>query len=303
MKRSMLAATRLAISIVLAVSANAAPNIIVFGQNSPEWNKKLGVTGTRGTCSSAPEVCMKTVSSLLQSQHTDRFYLNMVANPKTVAPYAAEYSQLSLAQPHLYEIGLDDFMDHFNEWCLARNVGCDALLRQVIDNTKSKNSNLKFGVTIYANEIAGLLKDSRLSTESRNGIDTVHLYALYREDGPKFGAYVSQIKQIFPNAKVIAGAYAVDRVDYVPCSASGHSHCSPQQEMDLFKQTFQTEVQLAKQGVVDGLEFYPGHFGWEGKWAGWNSSRTCEPDRKQQCIDNTNAMRQSALQTLGSAGR
>jgi hypothetical protein len=289
------------LTILMASSASVAAQtreVIIYGQNTPAWNQKIGVTGTRGTCNLAPVKCIQTVKTILDEQHTSRFYLNLVADPKTVADYAALYSRASLSEHRLYEITLDDFPEHFNTWSRMPGVTADALLGQVIDRTKSVNPNLKFGVTIYEDQIDSLLANPRFVASLRNRIDTIHLYVHFRADGPLFEAYVLRIKQNFPFSSVIAGSYPYDRIDYWACAPSSRAHCTSAQELDLYKQTLKIQVRLLEQGVVRAIEFYPAFFGMEEKYGGWSDPRQCSPERKQICIDNTKTLHLEVLQTL-----
>jgi hypothetical protein len=272
-----------------------AREIIVYGQNTPEWNKALGATATRSACNSTPEGCMKTVAALLQGQHTSRFYLNLWDDPKVIAENAAQYSKFSLEEPRLHELDIDDFADHFTGWC--RSLRCEDLLRQVIENTKSKNRNLKFGITIYEDQLSGLLANPRFTPDLRKRIDTVHLFFHTRSNGPNFEAYLKQIKQNFPNARVIGGSYPYDRIDYEK------SRNSTAEERDLQKRTLRVETRLLSEDAIAGVEFYPGHFGMEERLTLWNDPHECKPERKQACIENTKAMHNDAEMLLRAAER
>jgi len=268
------------------------PDIIVYGQNAPEWNKNLGVTATRGSCSSEAEVCIKNVGLLLAGQHTKHFYLNLPTDPVKSLSYASFYSKASKTEPRLYEVDLDDFSDHFTVWCRT-NPHCDRVLNEIIDNVKSANAKLKSGLTIYEDDIPILQANPHLTPEIRNKVDTIHLYIHERANGPKFERYLKQIKEMFPNAKAIAGVYAYDRLDFEKCHG-----CSAAEARDLQKQTLREQVRLLQSGALVGLEFYPGHFGWEEKWEGWNDPAECAPGRKEQCAENTKAMHNDAVMIL-----
>lgn len=166
-------------------------------------------------------------------------------------------------------------------------------MNQIIDNTKSSNPKLKFGLTIYETEIASLLANPKFTPEIRRRIDIVHLYIIDRANGPNFESYLKQVNEGFPNAKVIAGAYPYDRIDYERCH-----NCSPVEARDLQKRTLRVEVQLIRAGSLAGIEFYPGFFGLEDRWPGWDSPRNCAPERRQQCIDETKTMHGDALMIL-----
>jgi len=292
MTKTLLGVTLLCLSCIGSIYAREA-NIIVYGQNAPEWNKDLGVNGTRSSCNAEPAACMKTVAALLSGQHTDHFYLNLPTDPEKAPAYAEFYSKASREQPQLREIDLDDFVDHFNTWCHTSGVHCDRLMNQIIDNVKSNNPKLRFGITVYETEIASLVANPKFPPELRRRIDTVHLYIINRADGPRFENYVKQVKENFPNAEVIAGVYAYDRLDFEKCHG-----CSAADARDLQKQTLRAQVRLLQQGEIAGLEFYPGHFGWEDKFSGWSDPNECAPARRHECINNTKAMRDDAVVIL-----
>lgn len=286
----------LALLALVAISAHGqAREIIVEGQDSPEWNQKLGVTATRGSCNLPPEGCIKTVPLLLASQHTSRFYLNIWddLNSKTILERTAYYSQASLTTPGLYELDIDDFVDHFNGWCHTPGQGCDVLLGQIISATKSRNKALRFGVAIYEDQLTQVLDNPRFTPALRDQIDSVHLYLHQRQNGPEFESYVNQVGHHFSHAQVIAGAYHYDRIDYTKCGALP---CTPAQELNYYTQTLKLQLTLLEHQVVNGIEFYPGGFGLEDKLSFWNDPRICAPARRQQCIDNTKAMDNATLE-------
>jgi hypothetical protein len=99
---------------------------------------------------------------------------------------------------------------------------------------------------------------------------------------------------------VIAGVYAYDRRDYLPCTRGGKAQCPNEEELSLFQDMFQQEVTLLRSGQVAWLEFYPGSFGVEEQWRSWDQPRICSASRRQECVDNTKAMRQQVLQILSS---
>lgn len=300
MKNLMRCATTTA--ILLAATAFAygqAPLVILSGQNPVEWNKRLGVNATRGSCNLSPEACMKQAEDLMRGQQTNQFYRNLQEDPNTILSYAAYDSQASVTDPRLVEVALDDFTDHFNGWCKTPKVRCDQLLAQVIATSKSKNKNLKFGLTLYEDQLSSLFANPHFTPALRAQIDLVHLYIHQRQNGPRYASYVAQVKQNLPNAQVIAGAYPFDRVDYIKC---GNGPCSAAQEQNYYKQTLQIQLNLLKDGSVVGLELYPGYFGREDKWPHWNEANICSPNRKQECIDSTKAMDQVTVQMLNQAG-
>ena len=302
MKSAVLIVNALVVLVAMGMFANAQTReIIVDGQNAPEWNQWLGVTATRGSCNLPPEGCMQQVEALLKSQHTRHFYMNLWddKDPQSILDRATYYSNASLSEPRLYEVGIDDFTDHFNNWCVMSAIRCDSFLGEVIAAVKSQNKALKFGLTLYEDQLPSLLANRRFTPALRNQIDTVHMVLHQRQNGPQFESYVNEVKHKFPNAQVIAASYHYDRIDYVKC---GGVRCSAAQELDFYKQTLKLQLTLLQQGVVSGIEFYPGYFGWEEKWPSWDNPKVCSPARKQDCIDNMKAMDQATLQLFKEFG-
>src|SRR5579872_7049876 len=267
--------------------------------NAPQWNQELGVKYTRQGCSDAPAACMTFVGNVAHSQNV-KVTLHIPLNSLTTAPYALEYSQLSLNAPYLIEVSIDDFVSQFK----ALTGQPAAVVEQVIRNLKSANRNLAFGATIYEDDLASpYLQDAKLPAAVRAEFQYVHLFIHYREDGPNFPGYVQKAKQLFPNARIIAGSYAYDRRAFLPCAPKGQT-CTVEQDIDLFKRSLTIQVQEMKRGIVDHIEFYPGYFGAEDQWPSWANARECDPTEIPECIANTKAMRDAALSILGgkSAG-
>lgn len=269
--------------------------------NLPQWNKALGVTRTRQSCaeSETPDKCLQFVGSVAKANNV-KVFLNIALDTSTSIDYSAAYSRMSVTAPYLVEIGIDDFVDQYSA-LFPKTPGPAALLSTVIANVKSANPNLKFGATIYEDQLGNAyLQDAKLPAALRGQFDYVHLFPHYREDGPNFAAYVQQAKRLFPNAGIIAGSYAYDRRYYLPCAPQGQP-CTTQQDFDLFQQTLALQVQLMRSGAVDSIEFYPGFFGAEEKWDGWSNPRECDPSDLAACIANTKTMRQAAVALLGGS--
>jgi hypothetical protein len=133
----------------------------------------------------------------------------------------------------------------------------------------------------------------------RAQINYVHLFVHYRENAPNYASYVATAKSIFPNAKIIAGAYSYDRLDYLPCAFKGTVHCTWSQEQSLYKELLQSQANLLKQGTIYGLEFFFGYFGDPQDWPTWTSStRICAPTRLSQCYENTQVLQNITLDVL-----
>jgi sugar lactone lactonase YvrE len=286
-----------------ALAAGPSGNITTWSvqTNSPEWNRNLGVTATRQGCSSSTTDCINLVRKVAQTSNV-RATLAVPLNATNTADNALQFSQLSLNAPFLVEVGIDDFVSQYKALFAGSNPSGDpaALLSTVIANLKSANPNLSFGATIYEDELTSpYLQDARLPSATRGQFDYVHLFIHYRQDGPLFERYVQQASQLFPNAHIIGGSYAVDRRAFLPCAPGGQS-CTTQQDFDLFTQSLTIQAQLLVSGEIDSIEFFPGYFGNEEQWPGLNEPRECAPGDQANCIANTRAMRQAALKILGS---
>ena len=283
-------------------SQTPALSILTWAQNTPDSNAVLGVTSIRLGCSAAPSTCFGMITQVASSQDVQRLFLSIQMDPNTAANYAAQYSQWSLTNPVLFSVGFDDLVNKMEH--LQTDFGISqpgTVIDQTIKAAKSANPNIKFAVTLYEDSLnSPLLGDSNLPPSTRAGVDYVQLYVHYREDGPNYAAYLQQAKSLFPNAKIIAGAYAYDRIDYLPCSPNGVP-CTPEQDASLFQQLLVLQLQELQQGLVDQIEFYPGYFGLEDQWPGWSEPRRCASARVPTCIANTIAMRQGVVQALNSA--
>jgi NHL repeat len=292
------------LSLPIARAQNAPGNITTWSVqvNTPDWNKNLGVTATRQGCSSSPTDCVNLVRKVSQTSNNVRATLAVPLNTTTTARDALQFSQLSLNAPFLVEVGIDDFVAQYKALFPSSNPSPDpaTLLNTIIANLKSVNPALKFGATIYEDELTSpYLQDARLPSATRDQFDYVHLFIHYREAGPSFEQYVQQAKQVFPNALIIAGSYAVDRRAFLPCAPQGQP-CTTAQERDLFSQSLTIQAKLLASKAVDSIEFFPGYFGNEDQWPGLSNPRECAAGDQANCIANTKAMRQAALTILGS---
>jgi hypothetical protein len=266
--------------------------------NTPQWNQALGVRYTRQGCSDPPASCVTFVGNVARSENV-RVTLHIPLNPFTTVPYAREYSQLSLSAPYLFEVSIDDFVSQFKALFSAGVPQPATLVADVIANLKSANHNLRFGATIYEDDLTSpYLQNADLPAAVRAQFEYVHLFLHYRADGANYPGYVQRAKQLFPHALIVAGSYAYDRRAFLPCAPKGQP-CTAQQDFDLFKQSFAIQVQEMKQGIVDHIEFYPGYFGTEETWPSWSNARECNPAEVAECIANTKAMRGAALSMLG----
>lgn len=282
-------------------SAQTKPNIMTWGENVSSWNEALGVDAMREACSIYPTQCEPYLDNLANLSGAKTYYVSMPFDPSTSVSWAEEYSTLSLSHKMMVEIGFDDFVNKIEDDQIAGTLPNPAVfVSDVIAATKSANPNLAFGVTIYEDELThAALTNAVLPAALRAEIKYVHLFVHYREDAPNYASYVATAKSIFPNARIIAGAYSYDRIDYLPCAYQGTVHCTWSQEQSLYKELLQTQANLLKQGTVYGLEFFFGYFGDPQDWPSWTSeTRICEPARLPTCYEDTTVLQNITLDVL-----
>lgn len=270
--------------------------------NTPDWNRKLHISGYRMGCDDGdPMGCVGQASDAVRDQGLSRIFLSMPVDAQQTPLDALVYSRLSVSRPFLVEAGFDDFVGRYKRLFLHPGIDPPSWLRQVISNVKSQNPHLAFGITLYEDELSSpYIAPPDLPQDLAHSVDYVHLFLHYRTDAPMLAHSVQQTQTIFPNAKVIVGLYAYDRINYIPCSPGGWMPCTTDQELHLFDQSVQVAAQLLKQGRIAGIEFYPGFFGKEDTWGGWRHPDYCDPRRVSSCIANTRVMRAAALKILSS---
>jgi len=272
--------------------------IITWGKNAPEWDQKLHVGGIRVGCSGEPAQCIRQAESAVRGEADKKVFLSVLLRAESPAE-ARQYSESSLQSPFLQEIGLDDFVARYNRASGTSPTDALSWLGGMVENVKSKNANLKFGITVYESDLSSpALKEDKLPARIRSKIDHVHLYLRYRANAPNYESYVQQAKSIFPKARVIAGAYAYDRISYIPCASGNPRRCAKDEELKLFMQALTTQIRLLKSQAVDWIEFYPGGFGLEQEMDIWETPRGCQDRQKSECVENTKAMRQAATAAL-----
>jgi len=266
--------------------------IMTWGtNNTPEWKNILHLSGFREGCSDSPQSCMRSLAAFSHDPNI-RIFLAIRLDPKTAASYGQQYSALSLQNPSLEEISLDDFAGQYQKLFHQRVADPAAVVNSLIDGLKSRNHNLHFGITLYEDELTSdYLSDSKFPKSLRARVDNIHLFLHYASDAPNYRTYVNAMKSYFPNAGVIAGVYAYDRITYLPCGPSSSQLCTPQQEKDYFTQSLDTAVQLLQQEEVSWIEFYPGEFGREAQWGGWHEPRACT-QKIEDCVNLTLQLRQ-----------
>lgn len=263
-------------------------------ENAPGWDRKFHVSGYRMGCDTGdPEGCVRQADTEVKQRGLTRIFLSMAEDPVHTPIDALNYSRLSLTHPYIVEAGMDDFVDRYQN-LFSPSFDPRPWLREVIQNVKALNPKLAFGITLYEDELdSPYARPPYLPADIARSVDIVHLFLHYRTDAPNFPRYVDQARALFPRATIIAGLYAYDRIDYIPCSPSGKRPCSPAEEVHLYEQSARTAAQLLKEGRISGIEFYPGFFGMESQWYGWKHPDYCAPARVEQCIGDTRQMRDS----------
>ncbi len=294
--------TALVASCVLVCSvafASQSKLIITWGGNTPAWNKKLHLNAIRIGCSSSPAGCMQAAQKIASEEHVDKLFLAILLKPASIS-YAQQYSALSVPNPVLYSVGFDDFVNQIDRLHTSP-ANAASMIAQFINNLKSANPSLHFGVTVYENELSSPELTAGEMADVRNRTDFVHLFVHYREDGLRFADYVSAAKKLFPNAQIIAGAYPVDRIHYLPCSRTARTPCTAAQEISLFDQTFALQLHLLQDGTVAGIELYPGDFGNIDKAPLWRDPRSCLPGQLPECVANSRQMESYVGKELSKA--
>ncbi len=307
-------------------------NIISWGADTPEWSRKLNLSGLRLGFDGEPESGVQEAKEEAKREDVSKVFLSIVGSEykveetpmSTIEDYVLQYSKLSLNHSSLYSIGFDDFAIMLYKLYNNASVNPASILtflRNVIRNTKSANPKLKFGVTLYEDEIEdpepNYLTDPWLPRDIKAKIDYVHLYLNYRTNWSNYEDYVKQAKKMFPNAKIIAGSYAYDRIDYLPRAQEDATDdwremdpskkCTVEEEINLYKKSIELQARLLKNGIIDGIEFFPGYFGTEERiyddmkrWYPEESERFCKSGRTQEAIKNTKIMHQIAFEVLSS---
>jgi hypothetical protein len=296
----MLAFLLLGVMQVCQLKARAeGAKVIVWGveSNTPEWNRALGVWGARQGCSGSPSSCVRLAKELAHKYHV-KVFLSILLNSGT-PEYAVQYSQLSSSAPDLVEVGFDDFVAAYRK-LESNSSDPKSIIQSTIDNLKSMNPKLKFGASLYEDELESpFVQDSKLPAAIRAKFDYIHLYPHFRKNGVNLSKYIPEVKRRFPNAQIIAGAYAYDRRNYLSCAQNGKSACSVDEEVALFQKAMAIEAGLLKDGTIDAIEFYPGNFGREEQWKGWQNSRACLPGDQNTCIQTTKQLHEIAVKELG----
>jgi hypothetical protein len=305
MKRTLFSLACVLVFVVFTAIAGkpaSTPLIIAWGENSPEWNQSLHLSAVRIGCSDAPASCVQYADQIAGSQRVSAVFVAILMKPANVAAYSATFGNLALSHPNLAEVGFDDFVSQAEKTNLGP-AELSSLLEAVTTNLRTRGSKLQFGITVYQDQLGGEVDRLQLSDAVRQSVDFVHLYPHYRKERKSVTDYIADAKRAFPNAKIILGNYAYDRREYLPCSQGSQTRCSNDEEVNLFDQNFRADLQIVNTGAAAGIEFFPGNFGMEDAWKGWNSSRACKQDERTVCVQNTVAMREKVRQAMANAGR
>lgn len=287
--------------LVQSASAQSKPNIMTWGENISSWNSALGVTAMREGCSITPTECEPWLDNVATLSGASTYYVSFPFDTSTSVSWAKAYSTLSLSHKMMVEVGFDDFVNKIeNDQAAGTLPNPASFVSSVIAAAKSANPNLKFGVTIYEDSLThATLTNAVLPAALRAEINFVHLYVHYRENAPNYASYVATAKTIFPNAKIIAGAYPYDRMDYLPCAYKGTVACTWSQEQSLYKELLQSQASMLKSGTIYGLEFFFGYFGDPQSWPSWTSNtRICTPSRLPTCYANSQVLQNISLDVL-----
>jgi archaellum component FlaF (FlaF/FlaG flagellin family) len=253
----------------------------------------------REACSDEPVTCFPYLDNLAAEEGVKSYYVSFPLDPSTSVSWAEQYSSLSVTHKEMVEIGFDDFIGQIEDDQIAGTLpNPTTFMEDVLAATKSENSNLAFGVTVYEDYLNHTALTS-LPSSVRGGISYVHLYLHYREDAPNWATYVATAKSLFPNAKIIAGAYPYDRINYLPCAYKGTVECTAAQEQSYYQEVLTTQANMLKAGTVYGLEFFFGYFGNPQDWPSWTTQKNaCLSSRLSQCYSNTTILQNISLQVL-----
>jgi hypothetical protein len=267
-----------------------------IASNDPAFNQTMHFAGARQGCSGPPQSCMKYAERMANTYQV-KFFLAIDMNDK-VLDYAAQYSHLSQNAPYLAEVGFDDFVSQYRK-ASSNTSGDPSLLTHVIDTLKSANPRLGFGITFYENQLAmPQLSDAAFPPALKQKVDYVHFYLHYRKNVTHYKDYLRQLRQMFPNAQIIAGLYPYDRSTYMPCEQGSSRQCTEDEEVSEFTKVLNSTLDLARSGNLDWVELYPGNFGHEDDWKGWTNESICSSDRRQKCIKISKTMRDTLLKTV-----
>lgn len=267
---------------------------MTFGSgNTTEWEQSVGLDTVRANCSGEPTSCLENrlnSSSGFLRQYK-KIFLGIIRDPSLTADYAFQYSNLSLSYPKLYEIDIDDFYTFWKDIIKLDNEE----LKKIIDNAKKINSNLKFGITVYDDNLPLL---NSITAANRGKINYVHLYPHHRQTNIE--ADVATAKSLFPNAKIIAGSYALDFKSPCTNAVDDNVACSGSTELNYYKDSLERQVVLMKNCQIEAVEFWPAYFGNEEKMDDYHYACLDKGFTIEECIANTKKIRAAAQSILNN---
>ena len=253
-------------------------NIITYGLgNTQEWKDSLQITGLRMGSSYDVKETIKNARIFVKDHNLKKVFIaTYTPINETGTLY---FSNESLYFQELEEVGIDDFVSAwYYEWKWNQT-----LLNNFINNLKYYNPNLKFGITLYEDQVdLHDLSEDILPKLIKERIDYVHLFIHYRKNSQNYEKYFNKIKSMFPNAKIITGSYAYDRIDYISCDQSLSYNCSLEEELYFFNISIAIQSYLFKKSETDSIEFVPAYFGNEENMPYFDDSLACKPERKQE---------------------
>lgn len=272
--------------------------------NTQQWIDKLPITHLRTNFVTLDE---QTVRSVLQASQAKSLFVKMQYGTSSFTPqnkvdyenYARQVSALSVAVPEIYSFSIDDFNGYW-----SRSNFDSVHLDRLVAASKSANPKVKFSITAYEDDFTEN-KYANMPEQTRRKIDIVILGLHFRKSGTNYAQYVAQAKQAFPNARVIALAYAYDRIDYTGCDSLNGVKCTKSQELELFAQAMDAQAKLLASGDIAGIEFYPDAFGYEDdeRFIKWGTAQACQGvsrcqvcNDKNRCVQVTQTMRERAKQ-------
>jgi len=274
------------------------PPLILYGQNEASCALQIGIylTAVRSSCDTSPEACVTALNATLHAQCVETGIMNLPFSSLASALFfAQEYGTTFKTVTWLKQIGIDDFVGTFLNWCDISGITCENLTLEIINYTKQ--SGRKFVVTIYAEELGELLNSSHFIPDIRNQIDVIHLYFQHSANAALFfEQYVIKVQQEFPHADIIAGAYVYDRIDYVNCSTVPNQPCTPTEQLNYYNITLHTQLQLWNNNLITGIEWYPGYVGFARKIPEFNRTNECK--NITICVARTLEMQNLTLEVL-----
>lgn len=245
---------RLVIAVLgtlLHTAALADQGIIGYGLSRPDEIQRYGIGTVRGKIGFDGRIASQYSATIavLSNSNVHKFDPDRMLEETRKYLGVRELNKIS-------EISIDDFVEWHHGVLRAGRAG---LLDQIIDLVHDARPPLKFGVTLYAEELSSSfrVRASDVAPATRAKVDVVHLYVLDRSNCERFDRYVEQTRRLFPKAEVIAGLYNYDRRAFEKRAQSGD------EEADLFSRCLDVATDLRKKGTVTGIEFYPARFGLE----------------------------------------